>query len=315
MIKIAQLKDIPYPLFAEEIKFEGTVIKIFNNGDTTRNRPMKFQVLLENKEKLIAISWNFELLELLKNAQLDKTVYLFTGKSGYFGKEEQSIRIEQITPTKKTSSVKTVAFDNEINTIKPIIQNLIKTYVKNPNYLKLLDNLLSANFYIWQAAKVNHHDFKSGLAVHSYNVAMNALNLYDIYSEYIKINQELLVTAALLHDIGKLREYTSIGDFTEIGQLQGHIVLGIELIQDACQKCNINPNDSDIVKLMHVILAHHGKLEFGSPVKPLIPEAYIINYADDVDSKMTAIAETYNNLNDGEYSQELMSIGGKLFKI
>ena len=315
MKTIKQLKEIPYPLTYEEIKFEGTIVKVFNNGDSNRNRPIKFQVLLENKEKLIAISWNYGLLDLLKNSMINKNLYSFSGKSGYFGKEEQSIRIEEIKETTKTSKIKTVPFETEINTIKPIIQNLIQMYVTNENYIKLLNYLLTPNFYIWQAAKVNHHDFASGLAVHSYNVAVNALNIYDIYSEYVDMSKELIITGALLHDIGKLQEYSSIGDFTELGQLQGHIVLGVEAIQNACKECNIDINNQDITKLIHVILSHHGKLEFGSPIKPLIPEAYVVNYADDLDSKMSAIAETYNNLNDGEYSQDLMTIGGRLIKL
>ena len=193
---------------------------------------------------------------------------------------------------------------------------VIKTNVTNQNYLRLLRSLLTDNFYIWQAATTNHHDFKSGLAVHSYTLCEDALNIADQYSDEIPLDRSLIVTAGMLHDIGKLREYDSLGNFTVDGDLMGHISMGVLMIQKACIKLDIDPDSLEIKRLLHCVLAHHGALEFGSPVTPRTPEAYILSIADKTDSMMTAIAEAYPTLSDNESSAPMASLsGGRLLRL
>ncbi len=316
---ILKTADVPYPEDSTSIKFEATITKLMSSGDAEkdeadRKRPMKFQVMLENKEKLIIACWKYTLLDTIKEGQTSKDIYLFEGKSGYFGREETSIRIDKITNTQKTSIAKTVPFSEDVKVVRNAIENLIHTYVENKSYKKLLHALLSDNFYTWPAAKSIHHDFPSGLAVHSYQVAVNALNMYDSYSDNMELNRELIVVGALLHDIGKIEQYTIKGEFTTNGNLLGHIGLGINAIVKACQENKIDIHSKDIIKLLHIIESHHGELEYGSPVKPITPEAYIVSFADQVDSKLTAIAEVYNNMVEDE-CHDVNGIGGKIMKV
>ena len=107
----------------------------------------------------------------------------------------------------------------------------------------------------------------------------------------------LLITAAIFHDVGKLKELSVFpeNDYTDAGQLLGHIVIGSEWISDAIKKIDGFP----VVlanELKHCILSHHGELEFGSPKKPALVEALCLSFADNLDAKMETMKEIFNNV-------------------
>ena len=142
------------------------------------------------------------------------------------------------------------------------------------------------------AAKSLHHSFIGGLLQHSLFVAKNADH---IANQYKVINRDLLVTAAICHDIGKVTEFSEFpeNDYTFEGNLLGHIVVGAEMIRERALQIEGFPTDLR-VNLEHCILSHHGKLEFGSPKKPMIIEAVALNFADDLDAKLEAFTEALN---------------------
>lgn len=139
------------------------------------------------------------------------------------------------------------------------------------------------------AAKSIHHNFSGGLLEHTLGVA----RLCAFYSkQYPAINKDLLLTSALLHDIGKIYELTDFpeNDYSDEGNLLGHIIIGIEMVTKKVDKIPGFPKElADEVK--HCIAAHHGKLEFGSPKKPGIIEAMALSYADDTDAKMQTFTQ------------------------
>ena len=180
--------------------------------------------------------------------------------------------------------------------------------VKEPHLLKLLqmffveDQDFIKQFKQHSAAKTMHHNFVGGLLQHSLAVA----KLCDFYAaNYPVLNRDLLITAAICHDIGKLDEISAFpeNDYTDEGQLIGHIVKGTIMVDEKIKQIDGFPKTlAD--ELKHCILAHHGELEFGSPKKPAIVEAVALSFADNTDAKLEGFAEILEN-NGGKIGEWL----------
>jgi len=143
------------------------------------------------------------------------------------------------------------------------------------------------------AAKNIHHGFIGGLLEHTLGV----VRLCHIYTKaYSFLDRDLLITAAILHDIGKLDELSAFpeNDYTDEGQLIGHITIGTEMIHDACSGIEGFPKELEI-QLKHCILSHHGELEYGSPKKPALAEAVALSLADLTDARMESFREALDS--------------------
>ena len=164
----------------------------------------------------------------------------------------------------------------------PYLQKLIQMYfVENEAFISA--------FKSHSAAKTVHHGFVGGLLEHTLGV----VKLCDFYvKQYPYLKRDLLFTAALFHDVGKLKEISSFpeNDYTDDGQLLGHIVMGCELVGFGCRHIKNFPKRL-MSELQHCILAHHGELEYGSPKKPALAEAMALNYADNTDAKLETMRE------------------------
>ena len=139
------------------------------------------------------------------------------------------------------------------------------------------------------AAKTVHHGFIGGLLEHTLSVT----KLCDYYcTAYPILKRDLLLTAAICHDMGKIREISAfpINDYTEEGQFLGHIVMGSEMLSEKMKEIPGFPSML-AMELKHCILSHHGELEFGSPKKPAIIEAVALTYADNTDAKLETFTE------------------------
>lgn len=146
-------------------------------------------------------------------------------------------------------------------------------------------------FKFSSAAKSVHHGFVGGLLEHTLSV----LKLCQFYvKQYPILNEDLLYTAALCHDIGKVYELSAfpVNDYTDDGQLLGHIVMGCEMVGEQIRAIDGFPKKL-ANELKHCILAHHGELEFGSPKKPALVEAVALNFADNTDAKMETMKEIF----------------------
>lgn len=167
--------------------------------------------------------------------------------------------------------------------------------IKDPYYKKLLDLFFVEDeefirkFKKSSAAKSVHHAFIGGLLEHTLSVT----KLCDYYTTtYPILNRDLLLTAAICHDIAKTKELSQFpeNDYTDEGQLLGHIVMGAQMVREKSLQIPDFPTVK-INQLEHCILAHHGKLEYGSPKMPSLIEATALNYADDTDAKMETFRE------------------------
>ena len=142
------------------------------------------------------------------------------------------------------------------------------------------------------AAKQIHHAFRGGLLEHTLSVTKNCMAFAD---NYTMLNRDVLLTAAMLHDIGKLVELSDLpeNDYTDEGQLLGHIYMGAEFVGKRIDNIPDFPKKLRN-EIIHCILAHHGKLEYGSPKNPALAEAIALNMADDLDAKMETLNELFN---------------------
>ena len=162
-------------------------------------------------------------------------------------------------------------------------QLLEKLFVEDVEFIKSFQN--------HSAAKTVHHGFVGGLLEHTLGVA----RLCDFYAAtYPLLNRDVLLAAALCHDIGKTKELSEfpLNDYTDDGQLLGHIMIGEEMIHDKIKEI---PGFPPVLEseLKHCILAHHGELEFGSPKKPAMAEAVALNLADNTDARMETLTEVF----------------------
>lgn len=173
--------------------------------------------------------------------------------------------------------------------------------VNNPYYKQLLTALFVDNsefaeaFKKHSAAKSVHHGFIGGLLEHTLSVT----KLCDFYTkQYDLLNRDLLITAAICHDIGKVYELSDfpVNDYTDAGQLLGHIVMGSEMVSKVIATIPGFPQKY-ANELKHCILSHHGELEYGSPKKPALIEALALNFADNTDAKMETMKELLSSSN------------------
>ena len=174
--------------------------------------------------------------------------------------------------------------------------------VQNPYLKQLLDAFFEdpafvSRFEKHSAAKSVHHGFVGGLLEHTLSVTINC----DFFAKrYPVLNRDLLLTAAICHDIGKLSELSDFpqNDYTDEGQLLGHIVMGADMVSEKIREIDGFPQQLR-TELIHCILAHHGELEYGSPKKPALAEAMALSFADNLDAKMETVKELFSGIPDG----------------
>lgn len=153
-------------------------------------------------------------------------------------------------------------------------------------------------FFRMPAAKSMHHAYLHGLLEHSLSVGRLA---GQAASHYPRLNPSLLIAGAVLHDLGKIWEFQQPpkADYTTIGRLKGHLVMGCEFLGRLASETPGFPLKK-LELLQHLILSHHGEPEFGAPVRPQILEAVVLHHLDNIDAKMEAIDSFLNNESDAE---------------
>jgi 3'-5' exoribonuclease len=164
------------------------------------------------------------------------------------------------------------------------LQALVRSFLDDP--------VFAAAFREAPAAKNLHHAWLGGLLEH----VVSLVGICELAAQhYPEINRDLLVTGAILHDIGKLEElrWGTSFDYTLEGQLVGHITMGIAMIE---KKLATLPDFPPGLRMLveHMVISHHGKLEFGSPKMPMIPEAVLLHYLDDIDAKMHTMRSEFD---------------------
>ncbi len=167
-------------------------------------------------------------------------------------------------------------------------------------------------FFTYPAAKTNHHAFESGLAYHTATMVRLADSIGDIYPE---LNKSLMFAGIMLHDLAKVIELSGPDntEYTIRGNLIGHISLIDEELTKILAELNIDDTKEEVTVLRHVILSHHGQLEYGSPVRPRIMEAEIIHMIDNIDANMMMMTTALNRVNEGEMTNRIFAMDNRSF--
>lgn len=195
--------------------------------------------------------------------------------------EESAVDIADFLPVSARPVAEMVA------ELTALIEGLADPALKSLMQSFLADDEFMAGYTRAPAAKAMHHVYLGGLLEHSLAVAMLA---DDISRRYADLNRDLLIVGALLHDIGKVAElrYQRSFEYTDAGKLLGHIVIGVELVEEKLRALRDFPRELAI-HLKHLLLSHHGQYEYGSPKRPKTMEAVILNFLDDLDSKINGV--------------------------
>jgi 3'-5' exoribonuclease len=229
------------------------------NGDFEVNDVVRVRARVERYQSELQL--NISDLERIDPKKVNPSLYLPTGP-----KDPQDLWLEL---TDLAAQVK-----------NSYLKRLLQSFLTDADFVKKMKQA--------PAAKIMHHAYLGGLLEHTVSVTRL---LGRICEHYPRLDRDLLVTGAILHDIGKLEEfsYQLQLDYTDAGRLLGHVVLGVQLVQEKINKIKGFPSDLSLA-LQHLIISHHGEYEFGSPKRPKMLEAFALHYADDLDAKMNHVS-------------------------
>lgn len=200
---------------------------------------------------------------------------------------------------------KEVLMDRILNYTMKIENNIIR---------KITDAILEKyyeEFFIYPAASKNHHEYVSGLAHH----VLGMLELSEfIISKYPHVNKDLLYSGVILHDFGKVVELSGVisTEYTTPGKLLGHITIACNEIY-AIASVNGWADSEEVMLLQHLILSHHGKLEFGSPKLPVVVEAEVLSIIDNLDARLNMLEKGLENIEDGEFTPRMFAMENRKF--
>ncbi|MGX7105172.1 3'-5' exoribonuclease YhaM family protein [Globicatella sanguinis] len=248
--------------------------------------------------------------------QTGKVVFVRGMRDSYQGKSQVKIKqlrlAEEGEPNDPALYLERVEVKRE--DIKREIDEAI-FLIREPNIVRIVHKILNTveeDFYSYPAAKRFHHAMVGGLSFHTVSMLRIAKSLLKIYPD---LNASLLIAGIILHDIGKTIELSGpvSTEYTLKGKMMGHIVIMSELIDQACREININPEMESIVLLKHVVLAHHGKLEFGSPVVPQIVEAELIHQIDLMDANLNMMLSETAKVEGGEFTEPIFALDRRQF--
>jgi 3'-5' exoribonuclease len=214
-------------------------------------------------------------------------------------KQEDQVKYLQRAPIDENILKKSLyEYINKISNQK--IHSIVK-YLYDQNIAEIL---------IYPAASKNHHEVVSGLGYHTLSMLKVADALIMVYPQ---LNKDLIYGGILLHDIGKTVELSGpvVPTYTVEGKLLGHISIAANMIKETAKKLNIE--GEEVMLLEHIVLAHHGKNEFGSPVLPQIREAEIVSFIDNIDARMNMIDKLLDTIEPGEFSKRTFSLENRAF--
>lgn len=236
--------------------------------------------------------------EVMDYVRVDADVTVFQGSN--------QLNIKRIRKVEEGEYVEADYLPVSSKDIGKMYQELVQYVksIKNPYLSRLAggffveDPEFAKAFQFHSAAKSVHHGFVGGLLEHTLGV----VKMCDYFAGYYhELNRDLLLSAAMFHDIGKLKELSRFpeNDYTDQGQLLGHIVIGTQMLTERIRAIPDFPPKLEL-ELMHCILAHHGELEYGSPKKPALLEALALNFADNTDAKLETMIEALRGTSENQ---------------
>lgn len=289
------------------------LVKTCTKGIASNGKPFLTLILQDQTGEIEAKLWDCSPDdEHLYKAQ--SIVKVYGDIHSYRGKNQ--LKLRNIRPTNDTDSVNISDFLEVAPLAQDEMMSKITQYIfemKNPNIQRITRHLVrkyQQSFLEYPAATKNHHEFVSGLAYHVVSMLDLAKAIAGLYPS---LDTDLLYSGVILHDLGKVMELSGPIStvYTTEGNLLGHITIMVNEIGKAAEELGIKGEEVTI--LQHIVLSHHGKAEWGSPKPPLIKEAEILHYIDNLDAKMNMLDRALERVKPGEFSDRVFALENRSF--
>jgi 3'-5' exoribonuclease len=289
------------------------LIKSATKGIASNGKPFLTLILQDQSGEIEAKLWDAN-EEDEKNYTAQNIVKIIGDIHNYRGKSQ--LKIRQIRRTGPSDSVKLEDFLETAPLSQEEMTSKLTQYIfdmKNPNIQRITRHLLKKHqkaFLEYPAATKNHHEFVSGLVYHVVSMLDLAKSIAALYPS---LDKDLLYAGVILHDMGKVVELSGpiSTAYTVEGNLLGHITIMVNEIGKAAEELGIT--GEEVLILKHLVLSHHGKAEWGSPKPPLIKEAEILHYIDNLDAKMNMLDRALERAKPGEFTERVFALDNRSF--
>lgn len=300
--------------FVEKDKLElPLLIKDCKNGTTSKGAPYLSLILQDRSGTIDGKFWDVkpEEVELAKVG----TIANFTFEVLLYNQNLQ-LRINHISAIDASEYnledyVLVAEEDEDIRRKK--LEDFVAS-IDNSTYQTLITGMLEKvgdKYFSYPAAAKIHHSFLGGLSSHSLSMAEL---LEDVCRHYPQLDRNLLLSGALLHDIGKVAEMSGpvTTEYTLAGKLEGHISIANGWLSEVAENCGLQDKEETIL-LHHMILSHHGHYEFGSPVLPQLQEAEVLCMIDNLDARMNTLKTALDGIRPGGWTSKLFALENRQF--
>lgn len=300
----------------------GSAVKIYAKLDyvnisrsVNQSEFLATQLVDINKDMISAKLWDVdaEIKPILKEGNI---CYIEGRADEYKGKLQ--VVISKIRLIDESDDIDPNSFYESSKISIEELQGGIKEHIhqiQNPTIKSIIVKILNEyheKFFTYPAAKKNHHAFISGLAEHTLGMLKIAMALADLYPFASK---DLLIAGVILHDFEKVNEFSSecAPQYTLKGSLVGHLNMGVSTIEKVALDLGIDRSSEEVVMLEHLVLSHHGKPEWGSSKVPMILEAELLHFIDNIDSRTFMIKRELDTVEDGEFTKRVFSLENRNF--
>jgi 3'-5' exoribonuclease len=289
------------------------LIKTVTKGIASNGKPFLTLILQDKTGEIEAKLWDA--------SPEDEAVYVpesivkvFGDINNYRGRTQ--LKIRNIRPANSSDPVRVADFLEVAPMKREEMIDKITQYIfemKNPNIQRITRHLLKKyqnEFLEYPAATKNHHEYISGLAYHVVSMLDLAKAIANLYPS---LDKDLLYAGVILHDLGKVIELSGpiSTTYTVAGNLLGHISIMVNEIGKAAEHLGIT--GEEVVILQHMVLSHHGKAEWGSPKPPMVKEAEILHYIDNLDAKMNMLDRALEKVKPGEFTEKIFALDNRSF--
>lgn len=306
MVKINEFEEhmkLQQPLLVKDVK----------NGTTSKGSPYLSLILQDNTGTIDGKYWDVKeneqaLVQAGKILKFNFEVLLYKDKL-----QLRMNHVEEISEDEYNLEDFVISSDHSEVERRSLTQSLIDS-IQNDVYRKLVIGMLSYvgdKFFTFPAASKIHHGWKGGLSDHSLSMATLA---DELCKHYPQLDRDLLVSAALIHDVGKTAELSGpvTTEYTLEGKLEGHISLANAWLSEVSEKLGVQEREETVL-MHHMILSHHGKMEYGSPVAPMIIEAEALYLIDNMDARLTSLKMALDAIKQGTWTSRMFQFENRQF--
>lgn len=300
--------------FEEHMKLQQPLlVKDVKNGTTSKGSPYLSLILQDNTGTIDGKYWDVKeneqaLVQAGKILKFNFEVLLYKDKL-----QLRMNHVEEISEDEYNLEDFVISSDHSEVERRSLTQSLIDS-IQNDVYRKLVIGMLSYvgdKFFTFPAASKIHHGWKGGLSDHSLSMATLA---DELCKHYPQLDRDLLVSAALIHDVGKTAELSGpvTTEYTLEGKLEGHISLANAWLNEVSEKLGVQEREETVL-MHHMILSHHGKMEYGSPVAPMIIEAEALYLIDNMDARLTSLKMALDAIKPGTWTSRMFQFENRQF--